>query len=135
MLNLRALRVLRGEIAVCFKRTGLPRRARRTRRKTYIDDLLDFLRLMTLDRSSKFKATAGLFTEEPEDDGYDGAHQHHARNRDVDLEIRLVDDDIPGQTPQGDFPEPGPEQADGKNEDADDDECSLHVSDTLPVDK
>jgi hypothetical protein len=37
----------------------------------------------------------GLFSEEPEDDGYDDAYQHHADDGDVDLQVRSVKHNIP----------------------------------------
>jgi len=78
--------------------------------------------------TSVLSVVAYLFSEEPENHGDRNAHQHHARNRDVDFEVGPVDDDIAGKPPQGDLYEPGPKQADGKNDEADDDEILLHMS-------
>ena len=65
--------------------------------------------------------------KQPEQETQHHAHEERSHQREVDAEAIALDDDVAGQPPQSQLGEPGPEQSQYNQDNAEDDECALHV--------
>jgi hypothetical protein len=68
----------------------------------------------------------GSFAEQIKDERQQQADQDHGTKGDIELEIGAVDEDVSGQSSEGELAQPGPEEPDEDHDNSDGDEGSLH---------